>query len=403
MKTKIKFDLIAAIVALFIGTTAFAQKFENLALTPPMGWSSWNNFGDRIDENKIREVADAMVSSGMKDAGYEYINIDDCWQVSRDKEGNIVADSIKFPSGMKALADYIHSKGLKFGLYSCAGSLTCANRPGSRGYEYQDARTYASWGVDFLKYDFCNTDSQNAEGAYKTMRDALFAAKRPVVFEICEWGGSQPWKWAGKVGELWRTTGDIVDCWDCKQNWGGFGWTLILDKNADLGEHAGPGHWNHPDMLEVGNGGLTDVEARSHFTLWCMMAAPLIAGNDLRSMTSSTKEILTNKELIALDQDALGKQGFRWITFNGIELWAKPLKNNEIALCFFNRSDVAKNIDFDWEKENRVWNGKPDGSPFYIKNMNIKDLWLNKSLGTTRNNLKATIQPHDVLTIRLTK
>ena len=389
---------------LFITTSIFAQKFENLALTPPMGWSSWNKFGVKINEKIIREVADAMVSSGMKDAGYEYVNIDDCWQISRDKNGNILADSINFPSGMKALADYVHSKGLKFGLYSCAGSLTCAGRPGSRGFEYQDARTYASWGVDFLKYDFCNIDAQNAEGAYKIMRDALFAAKRPVVFEICEWGGSQPWTWSSKVGNLWRTTGDIMDCWDCEFNWGGSGVMQIADKNSKLAKYAKPGSWNHPDMLEVGNKNLTDNEARSHFTLWCMMAAPLIAGNDLRSMSQVTKEILNNKEIIALDQDSLGKQGFRWIVFNGIEVWAKPLRNDEIALCFLNRSDVVKTIEFDWKENPTIWNGNADGSQIKVSDkLNIRDLWLKKAIGTTKENLKKTIQPHDVLVIRLTK
>jgi len=405
MKLKLENKIVTFfLLFLFTTTTISAQKFENLALTPPMGWSSWNKFASKINEKIIREVADAMVSSGMKDAGYEYVNIDDCWQISRDKNGNILADSVNFPSGMKALADYVHSKGLKFGLYSCAGSLTCAGRPGSRGYEYQDARTYASWGVDFLKYDFCNVDAQNAEGAYKIIRDALFAAKRPVVLEICEWGGSQPWTWAAKVGNLWRSTGDIMDCWDCEYNWGGYGVMKIADKNAGLAKYAKPGSWNHPDMLEVGNGGLTDTESRSHFTLWCMMAAPLIAGNDLRSMNQATIEILNNKEIIALDQDSLGKQGFRWLTFDGIEVWAKALKNQELALCFLNRSDIVKTIDFDWKVYTHIWNGNADGSPYRINDkLKIRDLWLKKNIGTTKDNLKKTIQPHDVFTIKITK
>jgi len=378
-----------------------AQKFEGLAKTPPMGWNSWNKFACNVDEKLIRETADAMASNGMKDAGYEYIVIDDCWQVSRDENGNILPDPERFPSGMKALADYIHSKGLKFGLYSCAGSKTCEGRPGGRGYEYQDARAYASWGVDYLKYDFCNTDTQKAEGSYKVMRDALFAAKRPIVFSICEWGSTEPWNWAKNVGQLWRTTSDIMNCWDCKVNWGGMGWTLVMDKNEPLAKYAGPGAWNDPDMLQVGNGVFTDVESRSHFTMWAMMAAPLITGNDIRSMTPAIKEILTNKEIIALNQDSLGKQGYRWWTLEGnIELWIKTLSNDEIALCFFNRSSEVKNINIDWKK----YFGKLDGKSYGVTDKTIiRDLWLKKNIGTTAKNLKATIQPHDVLTIKLSK
>lgn len=389
------------IALLFFSLTLHAQKFEGLAKTPPMGWNSWNKFACNVDEKLIRETADAMVLSGMKDAGYEYIIIDDCWQVSRDENGNIVPDPLRFSSGMKALADYIHSKGLKFGLYSCAGSKTCEGRPGSRGYEYQDARAYASWDIDYLKYDFCNTDAQKAEGSYKVMRDALYAAKRPIVFSICEWGTNEPWTWAKNVGQLWRTTSDIMNCWDCKVNWGGMGWTLVMDKNEPLGRYAGAGGWNDPDMLQVGNGVLTAVESRSHFTMWAMMAAPLISGNDIRSMSPDIKEILTNKEIIALNQDTMGKQGYRWWTLDGkIELWIKTLSNNEIALCFFNRSEEVKNIDFDWNKYFSNLNGKTYG---VTDKTIIRDLWLKKNIGTTKNNLKAVIQPHDVLTIKLSK
>src|ERR1043166_1570409 len=279
-----------------------------LARTPPMGWNSWNKFGCNVSEKLIREMADAVVSSGMKDAGYTYVVIDDCWQTGRDAEGNITPDPQRFPSGMKALADYVHSKGLKFGLYSDAGTLTCQKRPGSRGYEFQDARQYAAWGVDYLKYDWCSTGTQNQPASYSIMRDALLKSGRAIVFSICEWGTSKPWTWARDVGNLWRTTSDIQDCWDCRRDWGGMGFVHILDLQDGLEAYAGPGHWNDPDMLEVGNGGMTPTEYRAHFSLWCILAAPLMAGNDLRQMSPDIAEILTNKELIAVDQDPLGLQ-----------------------------------------------------------------------------------------------
>ena len=217
-----------------------AQKFD-LAKTPPMGWNSWNKFRCDVSEKMIKEIADAMVSSGMKDAGYEYVIIDDCWQVRRDENENIVADPERFPSGIKALADYVHSKGLKFGIYSCAGTKTCEGRPGGSGHEFQDAKMYASWGVDYLKYDWCNTGTENAQAAYTRIRDGLYKAGRPIVLSMCEWGTNQPWLWAKDVGHLWRTTGDIQDCWDCEFNWGGNGFTKILDKQVGLGKYAGPG------------------------------------------------------------------------------------------------------------------------------------------------------------------
>lgn len=389
------------LLIVLISMPVFAQKFPNLLPTPPMGWNSWNKFGCNVDEKMIREMADNLVSNGMKAVGYEYIVIDDCWQLGRDSIGNIVADPQRFPSGMKALADYIHSKGLKFGIYSCAGTKTCAGRPGSRGYEYQDARMYAKWGVDYLKYDWCNTDAQNAEGAYKIIRDGLYSAGRPIVLSICEWGNSEPWKWAKDVGHLWRTSGDIQDCFDCKINWGGMGWIHILDKQVDLWKYAGSGHWNDPDMLEVGNGGLALSESRSHFSLWCMLAAPLMAGNDIRNMKPETKEILTNTEIIALDQDKLGKQGFKWWTVNEVEVWAKFLSNGELALCFFNRSEKVKTFDFDWKKYNNIYH---DNTSFNIDgSFKIRDLWLKKAIGTTAEPLKLNIPSHDVIVVKLSK
>jgi len=288
-----------AIIALLAAMPARASD-NGLAKTPPMGWNSWNAFHCHVSDDMIRGMADAMVSSGMKDAGYEYIVIDDCWQVARDAAGNIVVDKDQFPNGMKALADYVHSKGLKFGIYSDAGTQTCAGRPGSAGHEFQDAIQYAAWGVDYLKFDWCHTGKPpaqaNSEWAYSTMRDALKASGRPILFSICEWGSTKPWLWAGPIGNMWRTTGDISDCWDCDKH--GLSFVTIVDAEDGLETYAGPGHWNDPDMLEVGNGKMTTTEYRAHFSLWSLLAAPLIAGNDLRNMSADTKEILTNKEVL---------------------------------------------------------------------------------------------------------
>ncbi len=383
------------IFILFIGFNfIFPQKFKDLAKTPPMGWNSWNKFGCDINENLIKEIADAMVKNGMKDAGYEYIVIDDCWQMARDKQGNIIADPKRFPSGIKALADYIHSKGLKFGLYSDAGTYTCQKRPGSRGYEYQDARTYASWGVDYLKYDWCFHGKQNSEASYKLMRNALYAAGRPIVISICEWGTTKPWLWARDIGHLWRTTEDIQDCWDCINDWGGIGWTLILDKQSGLEQYAGPGHWNDPDMLEVGNGGMSDKEYRAHFSMWCMLSAPLMAGNDIRNMSESIKNILTNKEVIALDQDPLGKQAYKYGDFGDYEIWVKFLMDKELAIAFLNRGDRSINIIVKWRNILRK-------TGLERNSYKLKDLWNHKIIGDTKSIFKAKITSHDILLLRL--
>src|SRR3954463_13960255 len=303
---KIKMLILATLLSIS-GCTALAET-PALALTPPMGWNSWNKFGCNVSEDLLRQMTDAMVQSGMKDAGYQYIVIDDCWQVERDANGNIVPDPKRFPSGMKALGDYIHSKGLKFGIYSDAGTKTCAGRPGTRGYEFQDARQYAAWGADYLKFDWCSTSTQDAPSSYATMHDALNASGRPIVFSICEWGKSKPWLWAASAGNLWRTTGDIMDKWEGKGEYS-FGMLNILDMQVGLESFAGPGHWNDPDMLEVGNGGMTQNEYRTHFSLWAQMAAPLLIGSDIRSASSTTLATLKNTDVIAVDQDALGRQG----------------------------------------------------------------------------------------------
>lgn len=379
------------------------KKFDGLALTPPMGWNSWNKFGCNVDEKLIRGVADAMVRTGMKDAGYTYINIDDCWHGNRDSLGFIHPDSKRFPSGMKALADYIHAKGLKMGIYSDAGAQTCGGKPGSRGFEFQDAQMYAQWGVDYLKYDWCNTEGLKAEGAYKTITAALRKAGHPVVLSICEWGSDVPWTWGQNVGHLWRTTGDIHNCFDCIEDHGSYkNWGVmpIVDKQEGLRRYAGPGHWNDPDMLEVGNG-MAVNEDRAHFSIWCMLAAPLIAGNDIKTMSSETAAILLNNEVIAVNQDSLGIEGFKQTMRDSVEVWVKPLVHNDWAVCFLNRSHTPKSINWAWGFEkvrDTVFNKTLDENTTYA----LRNLWTKREAGDTKKALNATVPPHDVLMFRLT-
>jgi alpha-galactosidase len=391
--------------ALIVFTNIYGQKYEKLALTPPMGWNSWNRFACDINEQLIREIADTIVSSGMKNAGYVYVNIDDCWHGTRDSLGFIHPDPVRFPSGMKALADYVHSKGLKLGIYSCAGSKTCGGRPGSRGYEYQDALTYAQWGIDYLKYDWCNTEGLNAEGAYITMRDALYATGRSVVFSLCEWGNNKPWIWGPATGHLWRTTGDIYNCFDCIKDhgtWKSWGVTYILDMQDSLRKYAGPGHWNDPDMLEVGNG-MAINEDRAHFSIWCMLAAPLIAGNDIRNMSKETKEILTNKEVLAVNQDSLGIQCFRYSKNNNVESWFKPLANGDWAMCILNRSNTPQKFSINWKNEKVSDKDFGKETNFAKITYRLRNLWTKEEAGTTKNSFTTKIPAHDVLMLRLIK
>lgn len=389
----------ALLIMIFFRVIAFSQSFDSLAKTPPMGWNSWNKFGCSVSEKLIKEVADAMVTNGMKQAGYEYIVIDDCWQIGRDKDGNIIPDPKLFPSGIKALADYIHSKGLKFGIYSCAGSKTCQRRPGSKGYEFQDARAYASWEVDYLKYDWCYNDGQNAKAAYQTMGEALKAAGRPIVYSICEWGTNKPWEWGKGIGHLWRTTEDIVNSFDGDIYWGGLSVLSIIDKQADLYKYAGPGHWNDPDMLEVGNSILNYTQSKTHFTMWAMMASPLMAGNDIRSMDKETDEILTNKEVIAVNQDELGMQGRRFWTFGNHEIWLKELKNGEVAICFLNRDpNNAWKLSYDWKHYGL---GFITGTNLDKNNYSVRDLWSHKTVGNTSRNLDIEIPAQGVSIMKL--
>jgi alpha-galactosidase len=391
---------ILLLASLCLTATALAQKFDGLALTPPMGWNSWNTFAANIDEDLIKGTADTMIKNGMRDAGYLYIVVDDCWEAKeRDAAGNIVADPQKFPHGMKALGDYLHSKGFKFGIHNCAGTLTCGGYPGGRGHEFQDALKYAAWGVDFLKYDWCSHGTADARETYKTMRDAIHAAGRPMVFSLCEWGQNKPWEWAQDVGHLWRTTGDIMAGYDSRQRWES-GWKLILDLQYSLvtnegpngiGQYAGPGHWNDPDMLEVGNKGLTLPESRAHFSLWCIIAAPLIAGNDVRSMSPEVHDILTNKDVIAIDQDSLGKEGWRLRAETGREIWVRQLAGGEWAICVLNTGATAVDMTTDWS-----------AIPIIDREYAVRDVWAKKDLGTTRTPHTARVESHDVVLFRLT-
>ncbi len=382
--------------------SAMAQKFPELAQTPPMGFNTWNTFGDRISESLLRETADAMIANGMREAGYTYIVIDDTWSKrQRDEQGNLVPDPVKFPSGMKALADYLHERGFKLGIYSCAGPRTCADYPGSWGHEFQDARLFASWGIDYLKYDWCTAGTANPQDAYKRIGAALVAAGRPVVLSICEWGGSKPWEWAKDIGHLWRTTGDIYDSYDGRKGWER-GWKQILDLQYSLVENtgadglnkfAGPGHWNDPDMLEVGNHGLRFAESRAHFSLWCILAAPLMAGNDVRSMTPEIRAILTDKDAIAIDQDKLGKQGFRALAdpSRNIEIWVKELSGGDWAVCALNTSSAPADLTIEWD---RLWTIQG--------NFAVRDLWAKKDAGDTSKPLTQRVESHDVILLRLT-
>lgn len=380
-----------------------AQKFAGLALTPPMGWNTWNKFGCDVNEELIKSAADALVESGMKDAGYQYVVIDDCWQGQRDSLGFIHPDSKRFPSGMKALADNIHSKGLKFGIYSDAGWKTCAGYPGSRGHEFQDAVQYAAWGVDYLKYDWCYTDHLNARGAYETMRNALYAAGRPIVFSICEWGDNQPWTWGRSVGHLWRISGDIAPVFDGAikhTGWSSLGVLQIIDMRQNIRQYAGPDHWNDPDMLQVGNG-MSVNQDRAHFSMWCMLAAPLMAGNDLSTMTPETLEILTNVEAIAVDQDSLGVQAFKYVSKDSVDVWVKPLMHGDWAICFLNRDVEDKDIKFVWADHHIIDDVAEREIRFSQSTFTVRDLWAKEDVGTTETAFTGRLPGHDVFMLRL--
>lgn len=368
--------------------TAYAQKKTGVAPTPPMGWNSWNYFHCDVSEDLIREMADAMVASGMRDAGYEYIVIDDCWQVAR-KDSVIVADPERFPSGMAALADYIHSRGLKFGIYSDAGRKTCQGRPGSLGYERIDARTYEAWGVDYLKYDWCkNGLCRTSKEVYPRMAAEMAALQRDIVFSMCNWGRQKSWEWAGQYAHLWRTTMDIKPVFKGP----GFRKSVmrIVNLQQGLEAFAGPDGWNDPDMLQVGNGKMTYNENVAHFSLWCMLAAPLMAGNDLRNMPADVLAILTDREALAINQDALGKQGYRLSRQGKYDVYVRELAGGDLAVCLLNhgRKPLEKTVDFAGLLDLRT-------------DYTVRDIWKKSDLGPSSEPHRFLLESHSVALLRL--
>ncbi len=391
-------------IATKLGLLSFRPSlaYDNgLGLTPPMGWNSWNHFHCDIDETLIQETAQVLVDLGLDQLGYRYINLDDCWQIDRNSSGYIQEDFEKFPSGIPALATFVHELGLLFGLYSDAGIKTCQGRPGGLGYEINDATTYAAWNIDYLKYDNCFNLGLNVHVRYQRMHDALNQTGHPIFFSLCEWGYKDPATWAGNVGNSWRTTGDIKPTWESI--------IKILDLNNQWHEYAGPGGWNDPDMLQVGNGALTLAEQRAHFTLWCLMKAPLLLGNDLRTQSEDVLQIITNEELIAWDQDPLGKQGYKRSTHYldvrtiletsvtektsevRVEVWAGELSGGNTAVVLFNRSNRAQNITAFWNDiglESGAWK-------------HAKDVWKHQDLGDYQDSFTSLVESHDVVAIVL--
>lgn len=398
--------LVFCFVPLLLKAQIQKNTDSSIASTPPMGWMSWNFFAEKINERELKEIADAMISSGMVRAGYNYIFIDDCWQGGRDNKNNIMADPVKFPSGIKALADYLHQRGMKLGIYSDAAQLTCAGYTASLGFEEQDAKTFASWDIDYLKYDYCNApaDSNTAKLRYKTMANALAKSGRKILLGVCEWGERQPWNWAAQMGgQLWRTTHDIRDKWKKRPNesWG-LGILDILDVNAALDEFSSPGHWNDPDMLiaglygkkgpsgDGGGTGCTDTEYRTQFSLWAMMNAPLYASNDVRNMNEATRNILLNEEVIAINQDKWGRQAQRIFHSDTVDVFVKPLSDGDTAIAILNRSEKAQAFTILF-------------SDYGLKSKyEIRDLWQHQQIGKGKK-WKGVIESHETKLFRLKK
>jgi alpha-galactosidase len=378
--------VVASLPVLVLSTPAAALE-NGLARTPPMGFNNWNSTfcGQQFNEAMVKQIADIFGSRGLQAAGYQYVNIDDCWaKPQRNAQGNLEPDPVRFPNGIKAVADYVHSKGLKFGLYTSAGTMTCnpAGFPGGLGHEQQDANLFASWGVDYLKYDNCNNQGVDAIQRYTAMRNALAATGRPIVFSICEWGQNQPWLWASTVGNLWRTTGDIEDNWGSMLN--------LLNQNTPLAPYAKPGAWNDPDMLEVGNGGMTDTEYRTHFSMWAMMAAPLLIGTDLRSASNAAFDILTNRDVIAVDQDPLGRQGYEVRNDGGRRVYSKLLAGGDRAVALFNETSATTTI-----ATTAAEVGMNTAASY-----GLKDLW-SKATSTTSGTISASVPAHGTVVYRI--
>ncbi len=387
---------VAVTGSILFGAIASSLSFAQLAATPPMGWNSWNHFAEKVTDADVRASADIIVSSGMRDAGYIYVNIDDAWQGERDAQGVLHPNS-KFPD-MKALADYVHSKGLKIGIYSGPGPKTCGGYVGSYQHEEQDAKMYAEWGFDYLKYDLCSMNDvlkkesngdaakyfELEKAAYEKMHKALVATGRPIVFSLCQYGFQNVWEWGPSVGgNLWRTTGDISDNYDRM--------SVIGFQQSGLGKYAGPGHWNDPDMLEIGNGGMNHNEYITHMTLWAVLAAPLLAGNDLSKMTDDAKSILLNKSVIAVDQDKLGKQGYRVSEVGPLEIWEKPLSGGAKAVALFNRGESTSPITLELKAVGFGGGAK------------LHDLWSDQDVAANGGSYTAQVPSHGAVLLKISK
>ena len=385
--------LAACLISSFIAGIALANPTP-LAATPPMGWNSWNHFADKVSDAVVRAQADAMVSSGLRDAGYVYINIDDTWEGKRDAQGAIHSNE-KFPD-MKSLADYVHGKGLKLGIYSSPGAKTCAGFEGSLGHEEQDAKTYANWGVDYLKYDLCSFGDLMAKAssneqkhqmmidAYQRMYRALKNTGRPIVYSLCQYGLDSVWQWGASVGgNLWRTTGDISDNYESM--------AAIGFRQIASSRYAGPGHWNDPDMLEVGNGGMSTVEYQTHISLWALLAAPLLAGNDLSTMTAQTIALLTNRDVIAIDQDPSGNQATRVWAHGATEVWARSLADGSHAVGIFNRADDVAAARVEVKLSDLGLTGS----------VTAQNAWTGVRVGTLRGKINVAVPPHGVVLLKV--
>jgi alpha-galactosidase len=390
--------VLLALTSALSGISVHALE-NGLARTPPMGWNSWITFELHVDETLVRSIADAMVTTGMKDAGYDYVVVDAGWKAKqRGAHGELVADAVKFPSGIKALADYVHSRGLKFGIYTDAGTEDCdSGAPGSYDHEAQDAATFASWGVDFVKEDWCHTTGLKAQEVYTKMSRALRDAGRPIAFSLCEWGDNRPWLWGADVANMWRTTGDSKQCWDCgrdtKDKPGGYprGWTLILDAQPPLKQYAAPGHWNDADILVAGVKGVPLEESRANFSLWSILASPLFVGADLRSLSPELRNIFLNQEVIAVDQDPAGIEGDLVAKHGAAEIWARPLANHDTAVALFNRGPAMMKIVVSWTDIAR----NPE------QTLNVRDLWKHRDMSGHQGEYAAMVPSHGVVMLRI--